>query len=299
MDALKEKTEYHIVSFSGGKDSTAMVLRMIELGWPLDEVICCDTTMEFPAMYRHIEKVRKVVEDAGIKFTMLKAEKDFEWWLLEYTPEKPGKKRQEMGNPPGFSWATPFVRWCTDKLKGKVVDRYLRDLRGKYELVQYVGIAADELDRLESKSAQNPGLRYPLIEWGWDEAKALEYCYSKGYDWEGLYKIFKRVSCWCCPLQPLEALRKLRLHFPELWERLLYLDNKTWGKFNSHGYSVADLDRRFDLEEALAGIKEKTNNPRFFADLRRCLNNEATIEGIVAERINEKTEKEEVEAWMQ
>lgn len=58
--------DYIVVSFSGGKDSTAMLLRMIELGEHIDEVICCDTTKEFPAMYRHIERVRQVAVN-GLK----------------------------------------------------------------------------------------------------------------------------------------------------------------------------------------------------------------------------------------
>lgn len=31
----------HIVSFSGGKDSTAMLLKMLEDGWYIDEIIFC------------------------------------------------------------------------------------------------------------------------------------------------------------------------------------------------------------------------------------------------------------------
>ena len=40
----------NIVSFSGGKDSTAMLLMMLEKDVPVDRVICVDTTKEFPAM---------------------------------------------------------------------------------------------------------------------------------------------------------------------------------------------------------------------------------------------------------
>jgi len=40
----------NIVSFSGGKDSTAMLLMMLEKGIPVDRVICVDTTKEFPQM---------------------------------------------------------------------------------------------------------------------------------------------------------------------------------------------------------------------------------------------------------
>ena len=32
--------------------------------------------------------------------------------------------------------------------------------------------------------------------------------------------IFSRVSCWCCPLQSLEELRKLYRYFPDLWRQL-------------------------------------------------------------------------------
>ena len=60
---------YIIASFSGGKDSTAMVLHMLELGEQLDEVIFCDTYMEFPEMYEHVRKVREVIEAHGVKFT--------------------------------------------------------------------------------------------------------------------------------------------------------------------------------------------------------------------------------------
>lgn len=66
-------TQYVTVSFSGGKDSTAMLLHMMELGEHIDEVINVDTGMEFPAMYEHIARVRRIVEDAGIKYTELRA----------------------------------------------------------------------------------------------------------------------------------------------------------------------------------------------------------------------------------
>lgn len=47
----------HIVSFSGGKDSTAMLLMMLERKMPIDEIIFCDTGKEFPQMYEHFDRV--------------------------------------------------------------------------------------------------------------------------------------------------------------------------------------------------------------------------------------------------
>lgn len=51
----------HIVQFSGGKDSTAMLLMMLEKDMPIDEIIFCDTGKEFPQMYEHIEKIQKYI----------------------------------------------------------------------------------------------------------------------------------------------------------------------------------------------------------------------------------------------
>ena len=49
--------QFHAVSLSGGKDSTAMLLLMIERGMPIDMVLSADTGMEFPEMYEHLAKL--------------------------------------------------------------------------------------------------------------------------------------------------------------------------------------------------------------------------------------------------
>ena len=54
-----EKTIFNVVSFSGGKDSTAMLLKMIEEKIPIDCILFCDTGLEFPQMYEHIDKIEK------------------------------------------------------------------------------------------------------------------------------------------------------------------------------------------------------------------------------------------------
>lgn len=233
---------YYVCSLSGGKDSTAMFLELIRRKYPLDEVVCCDTGMEFPAMYRHIEKLRQVAEENGIKFTALKSEKTFEYYMFDHIP-----KRASGRTYAGFSWPGPRQRWCTSKLKIDVINKYTRELRKKYDVCSYIGLAWDEDKRLRRKNAQEPYKLYPLAEWKMTEADCLQYCYDHGYDWEGLYNIFSRVSCWCCPLQSIGELRKLHEYFPDLWERLKNMDNRTWRTFRPN-YSVEDLEVRFQLE---------------------------------------------------
>ena len=66
-----DKPEYHLVSFSGGKDSTAMLLGMLERGMQIDCILFCDTGLEFPEMYDHIAKLEK---DTGMPITRVRAD---------------------------------------------------------------------------------------------------------------------------------------------------------------------------------------------------------------------------------
>ena len=66
----------HIVSFSGGKDSTAMLLMMLEKGMQIDDIVFMDTGVEFREMYEHIEKVEAYINR---KITKLKADETFEF----------------------------------------------------------------------------------------------------------------------------------------------------------------------------------------------------------------------------
>lgn len=262
-----EKENYIIASFSGGKDSTAMVLHMIELGEHIDEVVCCDTYKEFPAMYRHIEKVRRVVEDAGIKFTLLKAEKSFDYYMFEFSPKRRNPKFQ---NTAGHGWAFPMMRWCTVNLKQKVINEYFKPLKSRYRLIECIGIAFDEQARIERAKNIKETHRHPLIEWGWDEQTCLKYCYAHGYDWDGLYKYFSRVSCWCCPLRSIPDSRNLWKHFPELWEELKNMDSRAWNQYTKN-YSVEELEIRFKFEEERLSHGLSITNQEFYRELKKRL----------------------------
>lgn len=264
------KPEYHIVSFSGGKDSTAMLLGMIERGMRIDCILFCDTGLEFPAMYEHIRKVEK---DIGRKITVVKSEHSFEYLMFDL----PIKRKEDSPiikkygeHYTGYGWAGSRLRWCTSRLKDMPRDRFLRSLKKEYNIIEYIGIAADEGYRLERERNQMTNHRHPLVDWGMTEADCLQYCYDKGYDWGGLYTHFSRVSCWCCPLQPLAELKELYHYFPELWKKLKEWDKKTWRKFKAD-YSIEELEVRFLLEDELEGSGISTRSKAFREELKRRL----------------------------
>lgn len=226
----------NIVSLSGGKDSTAMLLMMLEKGMRVDEVLFFDTGMEFPQMYDHLERVEK---DTGLTITRITGSETFEHGLLEHRRTR-GKRINEVG----FGWPTPMARWCT-ALKVRAIEKHLK---GR-EVAQFVGIAADEARRCKK------GINYPLVDWGVTESDALAYCRARGYDWGGLYDHFKRVSCWCCPLQSIDELRKLRKYHPDLWKKLIMLDMdvnlrpRVQTRFRAD-YSLPQIEQRFRNEDA-------------------------------------------------
>lgn len=253
----------HVVSFSGGKDSTALLLRMLEEKMPVDLILFCDTGLEFPQMYEHLKKVEQYT---GRTITRLKSERSFEDYFFNYVPIHP---QAGENNHAGLGWANHNCRWCTGRLKTHVVNSYLSDLRKRYTVVQYIGIAADETRRCRD-------LRYPLVEWGMTEPDCLAYCKARGFDWGGLYDIFRRVSCWCCPLQPLSELRLLRKGFPQLWQQLLAWDAGAWNQFRPD-YSAQQLEWRFALEEQRTAQGLPNKGRAFYSAMRQHFADKAAL----------------------
>ena len=252
------KQIFHAVSLSGGKDSTAMLLLMIERGLPINTVLWADTGMEFPEMYDHIRKVDDYLyRERGIHITMLRHPKGFEYLMFEEEKQKPSsiENRQRLGVPLyGNGWPGVKVRWCTGQLKTHLISKEVNRIKGEYQALHYVGIAADEPKRIKNE-------QYPLVDWGITEAEALKLCYDRGYDWGGLYEIYHRCSCWCCPLQRIDELRKLRHHHPELWKRLRDMDQRAIAQFGHNplgqfkqNWTVERLEQRFAAEDAQISV---------------------------------------------
>lgn len=247
---------YHAVSLSGGKDSTAMLLLMIERDMPIDVVISADTGMEFPEMYEHLAKVDEYLyRERGLHITTLRHPMGFEWMMFDEPKQKKSclENRAKLGIPPyGNGWPGIRVRWCTGMLKTHLIGKEVNRLKAEKNALHYVGIAADEVKRCKDEI-------YPLVEWNITEAQALQICYNRGFDFGGLYEIYNRASCWCCPFQRIGELRKLRQHHPELWARLMELDRKAIAQFGKgplgqfrKDWSVAQLEARFAKEERKA-----------------------------------------------
>ena len=227
----------NILSFSGGKDSTAMLHLMLERGENIKAVIWCDMgDWEFPEMAEHIAKVER---NTGVVVTRVAPRIDLS--MLAFERPYNYTYNGETKSCKGWGWPSPTKRWCTAE-KRAAINKAVKALGGG---VQCIGLALDEVRR-----KRQPDNRYPLDEYLYTEADCLAYCKKLGYDWGGLYEIYRRVSCWCCPLQSNNDLRMLRRHRPALWRRLLAMDERN--PPHNKGFkdrTVAEYERRFALED--------------------------------------------------
>jgi len=232
----------NIISLSGGKDSTAMLLMMLESNEPIHSVVFFDTGWEFPEMIEHINKLEIYT---GIKFVKLKPPETLDY-LLTQRPFAPRNKKLKKRN--GYGWPSMRRRWCT-RSKIDTIEKYYKT---QSNFTSCIGFTTDESKRIPVNLKKKWVTRYPLIEYDISETEALQYCYGKGFDWGGLYEIFKRTSCYCCPLQRIGELRKLRKHFPDLWQRMLEMDKAIPINKGFRGWkTVHDLEKRFTHEDKI------------------------------------------------
>lgn len=159
-----------IASVSMGKDSLALLLMLIELRYPLDIVLFYDTGMEFSCIYRIRDRVKTLCENQGIRFVELHPESPFLYSMFE----RQVKNKDGSGYHYGYSWCGGKCRWAT-KYKTEAIRKFKEELIADYreqhgvipEIVDYVGIAADEKDRINKECRNDKQL--PLVSWGMTE----------------------------------------------------------------------------------------------------------------------------------
>lgn len=123
-------------------------------------------------------------------------------------------------------------------------------------IIQYIGIAADEPQRIE-RHAKKKNLRMPLVEAGWTEAMCMDWCKENDLLAPTYVNGVNRDGCWFCHNQNLQSLRNLRHNYPDLWALLMKWDLDSPVSFHPDGHTVHDFDRRFAWEDAGGKPKHK------------------------------------------
>ncbi len=111
----------YIASVSFGKDSLAMLLRLLEEQRPLDAVVFYDTGMEFQAIYNIRDRVVQLLNNSGITYVELHPDESFRYSMLE----REVKYRDGSGVHYGYGWCGGVCRWHTSMKLEASYDRAL------------------------------------------------------------------------------------------------------------------------------------------------------------------------------
>lgn len=232
----------YVASLSFGKDSMAMLIKIKELGLPLDEVIYVDimfdddTSGETPEMASFITKAEKILKEKfNIEVTHLRG----------VTFKEQFYKIKQRGKHIGDNYGFPYTigAWCNDRLKMQPIKEYMR--KQKEQVIQYVGIAYDEPKRYERLNHETHIA--PLYDLKITEKEAMEIC--EKYDLlSPIYKTSFRGGCWFCPKQRLSQLKWLYEEHNDLWNMLRDMEKDSSNTFKPNT-TLKDLEERFENDD--------------------------------------------------
>ena len=234
----------HIAKWSGGYDSSCMVVMICEKNLPLDYIVFCDTLAEFEEMHEYIKKFEAYIKRRFNKIvTIVKPKDTFEDWAFsEVTSgERKGKIR-------GLPLMTVPCYWKRES-KVNPFERWIKDNKiGEHNL--YIGYTYTELQRANVEANNQ---LYPLIDFKMTEDDVRYFLKERSID-NPLYKHFNRTGCYFCPKQRVEDFYNVWKYHPKKWEQMKKYESKARylkalnTSFCIHG-SVEELEMMFVKKE--------------------------------------------------
>ena len=235
----------HVVSVSGGKDSTATLLIALE-NCPAESIvpIFCDTGNEHQAVYDYLSYLEQALD---ITITRLKA--DFSANIARKRMFIARDQRKGRKNGKRLRWSNkakrralealhptgnPFLdlcmwkgrfpsrkaQFCTEELKRNMAVAFQLDLTDAgHQVLSWQGVRRDEsLNRRNAKKIERIGggiwTFRPIVEW--TAIQVFEFCAKRGIQPNPLYKMgMSRVGCMPCINVNKAELRQIATRFPD------------------------------------------------------------------------------------
>lgn len=270
-EAAKERIRYCyknfdkiVVSFSGGKDSTAVLNLTIEVAKELNKLpvlaIFVDEEAIHPPTIEYVERVYNH-PDVSLQWYCLPVKhrnacsNEQPFWYCWNPEEKDLWVRDlppiAVTSHPRFSLGQTFQEWMPMAYgpeHGKVC--YLTGIRTQESLRRFRVIASKKNDAFLTSSAEhkNSYRAFPIYDWSSEDVwKLVEL---KNLDYNHTYDIFNKTDLYnklltqrVCPPYGEEPLRGLWVYaecFPDLWHKMLHRVkgvNTAWRYANTELYS--------------------------------------------------------------
>jgi hypothetical protein len=245
-----------VVSYGGGRNSTAMLIGMWGKGIVPDLILFSDTGGEKPGTYEYI----------GL----------FDEWLISkempgitvISREKLGMNKQNRystlegqclanGTLPSKAYG---LSTCSLNWKKEPFDRYVKGVpllkkwwEQKKLVRKFIGFHAGETSRLFNKKSGNPFLEedkffieYPLIQWEWHQGHCESIIQAAGLPMP------PKSACFFCPNTKANEIRRLQIDHPDLVDRAIVIERN---HKEQKGKDVKGLGRQFSWEELIESGK--------------------------------------------
>lgn len=228
----------HVVQFSGGKDSTALVLWARENLAGDVRYVFCDTGWEHGLTYAYVTSIDQAL--LGGKLVRLKSAKYTD--MVDLVTRK--------GRVPSTK-----ARFCTEELKAFPTRDYLKTLTDDY--VVYQGVRADEsaarreAGRRQWSDVYDCWVERPLYDWTVGDVFKLHA--KHGIEPNPLYRLGAgRVGCFPCIMVNHGELKRLSETLPEVWERAATLERAATRTFFPPDYIPVRFMRSRDEATGVA-----------------------------------------------
>lgn len=188
------------VSYSGGKDSLAMLLVVMNT-YRKVPILFIDTGMEFPSTY---ENVRQVTERFDLECITVDSMGEF--W-----------REFDIQGPPAVD-----CRWCCKTAKLEPLRKYIEGTWA--ECVSFVGQRKYE----SSSRSKNPRVwRNAFVRnqiclapiHTWTAMHVWLYIFREKAPYNTMYRHgVDRMGCYMCPASDMAILERIKNHVPDLWK---------------------------------------------------------------------------------
>jgi len=246
-DVIKKYNLPYAVSFSGGKDSLATLLLLLEAGYE-SPLLFLNTGLEFEETIRH---VYETADSYGLEIIEGKAGDKF-WQAMDY-----------------FGIPSRGYRWCCKTCKLGVAAMLIKK-HFPNDLLSFIGQRRYESQQraVHGKIWKNPWVHGQIAAspiQNWIALHIWLYLFMKKAKWNVLYEQgFSRIGCWLCPASDMAEFemkkhkdwhkfdRKLhefasKHNLPKEWIELGLWRWRTPPKWSKVEYQIKD-ERQYKIE---------------------------------------------------
>jgi hypothetical protein len=217
---MESKEYVNVISYGAGKQSTYMLLNALEGKYKFkpDFAIYSDLQCETKATEMYVNYIKSYVKNRYDFDIIIVSEgnlmKDIEDYLS-------GKTKRGCSIPL-FSGDTgaPINRQCTSDYKIKPIRQYLQKARNGKKIRQWIGISADESERMKTPNVKYIEHYYPLVE------NRIRIDEIKQWFKDNNIPEPMKSSCLICPFHSHQYWQNLKKNFPVEFETACDFDEK-------------------------------------------------------------------------